>query len=385
MPWNNQGGGPWGSGPKGPWGSGPQSSGPTPPDLEEFLRRGQDKLRSVMPGGSLGGRGVFLIAILAFMFWVGSGIYFVQPDELGVVLRFGEYVRDAQPGANYHLPYPIETALTPKVTRVNRIDIGIRVVEAPRRGGSSMRDVPEESLMLTGDENIVDVDFSVFWVIKPGKGASQYLFNIQNPEGTVKAVAESAMREAIGRSEIQPILTGARTSTELSVQELMQKTLDSYGSGILVQQVQMQKVDPPAQVIDSFRDVQAARADLERLQNEAQTYANRVVPDAKGRAAQILQIAEGYKQQAVAEAKGQSARFLKVYDEYKKAPDVTRQRIYLETMERILGGAEKLVYDGGNSASAQGVVPYLPLNELTPRRAPPATTPQPQQPTGATR
>src|SRR6266853_1791406 len=268
MPWNNQGGGPWGSGPKGPWGSGPQSSGPTPPDLEEFLRRGQDKLRSVMPGGGLGGRGVFLIGILAFMFWVGSGIYFVQPDELGVVLRFGEYVRDAQPGANYHLPYPIETALTPKVTRVNRIDIGMRVVEDARRGGSSVRDVPEESLMLTGDENIVDVDFSVFWLIKPD-GAGDYLFNIQQPGGTVKAVAESAMREVVGHSEIQPILTGARQNVEVAVEDLMQKTLDSYNSGIQVTQVQMQKVDPPAQVIDSFRDVQAARADLERLQNEA--------------------------------------------------------------------------------------------------------------------
>ena len=245
-----------------------------------------------------------------------------------------------------------------------------------------MRDVPEESLMLTGDENIVDVDFTVLWRIKPD-GVGNYLFNIQNPEGTVKAVAESAMREVIGRSNIQPILTGARTSTEQGVQELMQKTLDHYGSGIQVAQVQMQKVDPPAQVIDAFRDVQAARADLERLQNEAQTYANRVIPDARGRAAQIVQIAEGYKQQAVAEAKGQSARFLKVYDEYKKAPDVTRQRIYLETMEHILGGAEKLVYDGGGSA--QSVVPYLPLNELTPRRQPPGASGQPQQQSGATR
>jgi membrane protease subunit HflK len=192
-------------------------------------------------------------------------------------------------------------------------------------------------------------------------------------------VAESAMREVIGRSNIQPILTGARTTTEQAVQELMQKTLDSYGSGILVQQVQMQKVDPPAQVIDAFRDVQAARSDLERLQNEAQTYANRVVPEARGRAAQILQVAEGYREQAIAEAKGQSARFLKVFEEYKKAPDVTRQRLYLETMERILGGSEKLVYDGGGS-SAQSIVPYLPLSELTPRR-PPATptTGQPQQ------
>jgi membrane protease subunit HflK len=179
------------------------------------------------------------------------------------------------------------------------------------------------------------------------------------------------------------VLTGARTTTEANVQELMQKTLDSYGAGVSVQQVQMQKVDPPAQVIDAFRDVQAARADLERLQNEAQTYANRVVPDARGRAAQILQVAEGYKEQAIAEAKGQSARFLSVYDEYKKAPNVTRQRIYLETMERILGGAEKLVYDGG--ANAQGVVPYLPLNELSPRRQPPATSGQPQQQSGSTR
>lgn len=235
--------------------------------------------------------------------------------------------------------------------------------------------------MLTGDENIVDVDFTVLWRIKPD-GVGNYLFNIQNPEGTVKAVAESAMREVIGRTNIQPILTGARTTIEAGVQDLMQKTLDSYGAGILVQQVQMQKVDPPSQVIDAFRDVQAARADLERLQNEAQTYANRVVPDAKGRASQIVQVAEGYKGQAVAEAKGQSARFLDVYEEYRKAPDVTRQRIYLETMERILGGAQKLVYDGGGAGS-QGIVPYLPLNELTPQSPAAAKTAQPQS--GATR
>src|SRR6266699_5485302 len=190
----------------------------------------------------------------------------------------------------------------------------MRLVEDIRRS-TTMREAPEESLMLTGDENIVDVEFSVFWLVKPG-GVSEYLFNIQNPEGTVKAVAESAMREVIARSEIQPILTGARTLTESTVQELMQKTLDNYGSGIMVQQVQMQKVDPPAQVIDAFRDVQAARADLERLQNEAQTYANRVVPDARGRAAQITQNAEAYREQTVAEAKGATARFVKVYDEY---------------------------------------------------------------------
>jgi membrane protease subunit HflK len=377
MPWSNQGGGPWGSGGKGPWGSGPQQSGPTPPDLEEFLRRSQDRLRTVLPGGNLGGKGIAVIAVLAVGVWGFSGFFRVDPDELGIVLRFGQYVRDAKPGLNYHLPYPFESALTPKVTRVNRIDIGMRAVDELRRGSPS-RDVPEESLMLTGDENIVDVDFSVFWLIKPD-GAGNYLFNIQQPEGTVKAVAESAMREVIGRSNIQPILTGARTQTETTVQDLMQRTLDGYGAGIQIAQVQMQKVDPPAQVIDAFRDVQAARANLEQLQNEAQTYANKVVPEARGRAAQIVQAAEGYKEQAVAEAKGQSSRFLKVYEEYKKAPDVTRERIYLETMERVLGGSEKLIYDGGSSG--QGVVPYLPLNELTAKR--PATTGQ--QSSGGTR
>src|SRR5918998_586166 len=186
MPWSNQGGGPWGSGPKGPWGSGPQSSGPTPPDLEELLRRSQDKLKRVLPGGNLGGKGFALIGLAAVAIWLFSGFFRVEPDELGVVMRFGKYTRDAYPGLNYHLPYPVESVLTPKITRVNRIDVGMRVVEDMRRG-TSTRDVPEESLMLTGDENIVDVDFSVFWVIKPSiqgrpSGASDYLFNIQNPE-----------------------------------------------------------------------------------------------------------------------------------------------------------------------------------------------------------
>ncbi|ABD88804.1 FtsH protease activity modulator HflK [Rhodopseudomonas palustris] len=383
MPWKNQGGGPWGSGPKGPWGSGPQSTGPRPPDLEDLLRRGQDRLQQMLPGGHLSSMGIALVLVAALAVWGLSGFFRVQSEELGVVLRFGKHVRTVQPGLNYHLPYPIETVLLPKALRVSTISIGMTLVNDTARRGTAMRDVPEESLMLTGDENIVDVDFTVLWRISPD-GVGNYLFNIQNPEGTVKAVAESAMREVVGRASIQPILTGARTTTEASVQDLMQKTLDGYGAGILVQQVQMQKVDPPAQVIDAFRDVQAARADLERLQNEAQTYANRVIPDARGRASQILQVAEGYKEQAVAEAKGQSARFLKVYDEYRKAPDVTRQRIYLETMERILGGADKLVYDGGGAGS-QGIVPYLPLSELSSRRPPAATPGQPQQQSGSIR
>jgi modulator of FtsH protease HflK len=371
MPWSNQGGGPWGSGGKGPWGSGPQPSGTPPTDLEELLRRSQDRLRSVIPGGNLGGKGIGLIVLAAVLIWGFSGFFRVEPDELGVVLRFGAQVREVPPGLNYHLPYPIETVLTPKALRVNKIDIGMRMVEDSRRG-STVRDVPEESLMLTGDENIVDVDFSVLWRIKPN-GVGEYLFNIQNPEGTVKAVAESAMREVIGRSDIQPILTGARQGIETGVQELMQKTLDSYGAGVSVQQVQLQKVDPPSQVIDSFRDVQAARADLERAQNEAQTYANRVVPEARGRAAQILQAADAYKSQTVAEATGQTSRFGKIYDEYKKAPEVTRKRMYLETMERVMAGTDKIILDS-NGQSGSGVVPYLPLNELrrpqTPAAAP---------------
>src|SRR3982751_3005605 len=376
MPWKNQGGGPWGSGPKGPWGNGPQPVGPRPPDLEDLLRRGQDRLQQIMPGGYFSGIGITLIVLLIVAFWLLSGFFRVQSEELGVILRFGKHVKTVNPGLNYHLTYPIETVLLPKALRVSTISFGMTLIDDPARRGRTMRDVPEESLMLTGDENIVDVDFTVLWRIKPN-GVGNFLFNIQNPEGTVKAVAESAMREVIGRSQIQPILTGARNTTEQAVQELMQKTLNSYGAGVQITQVQMQKVDPPAQVIDAFRDVQAARADFERLQNEAQTYANRIVPDARGRAAQILQVAEGYKEQAVAEAKGQSSRFQKVYDEYKKAPDVTRQRIYLETMERIFGGAEKLVYDGGGS-SGQSIVPYLPLSELTPRRPAAAAQPQPQ-------
>jgi len=354
MPWSNQPGGPWSSGPRGPWGSGPQQQGPRPADLEEFLRRSQDRLRGFLPG-NFGGRGILLIAVAALVLWGFSGFFRVEPDELGVVLRFGKYVRQVEPGLNYHLPYPIETALTPPALRVIKTDVGMR------ESGAGERDVPEESLMLTGDENIVDVHFSVLWKVKPN-GVGDYLFNIQNPEGTVKAVAESAVREVIGRNNIQPIITSSRDAIQTEVLELMQKTLDSYHAGIQIQQVQLQKADYPAQVIDAFRDVQAARSDLERVQNEAQTYANRVIPEARGRAARIIQDAQAYRAQVVANAKGQTSRFLQVYAQYKKAPDVTRQRIYLDTIERILAGTDKTIIDTGTKGP--GVVPYLPLTEL---------------------
>jgi membrane protease subunit HflK len=371
MPWSNQSGGGNGGGWKGgggggggPWGQGP---GNQPPDLEEMLKRSQDRMKQVMHGGGIPGPLAFLAAVAAAAVVAWYAFFFrVDPDELGVVMRFGEFVRQEPPGLHFRLPYPIEEVVKPKVTRQNIIEIGMRSAAFDRGfGGAGVQDVKEESLMLTGDENTVDIDFVVYWRIKD---AEQYLFNIQNPDNTVKEVAESAMREVVGQSNIQPILTEARAKTELAVLNLIQQTLDSYQAGIQIDQVTLQKVDPPADVIDAFRDVQAARADKERLQNEAFAYANKVVPEARGEAERILQAAEGFKQGTVAEAQGQTARFLKVYDEYKKAPDVTRKRIFLETMERVMGDTDKIILD---SKSGQGVVPYLPLDQLQQRRQAP--------------
>ena len=368
MPWSNQSGGGgngggWkgGGGGGGPWGQGPGSQ---PPDLEEMLKRSQDRMKQVMHGGGIPGPLAFLAAIVASAVVAWYAFFFrVDPDELGVVMRFGEYVRQEPPGLHFRWPYPVEEVIRPKVTRQNIIEVGMRSASFDRGfGGAGVQDVKEESLMLTGDENTVDIAFVVYWRIKD---AAQYLFNIQNPDNTVKEVAESAMREVVGQSNIQPILTEARQKTEAAVFQLMQQILDGYQSGIQIDQVTLQKVDPPGEVIDAFRDVQAARADKERLQNEAFAYANKVVPEARGEAERILQGAEGFKQQTVAEAQGQTARFLKVYDEYKKAPEVTRKRIFLETMERVMGGTDKVIID---SKSGQGVVPYLPLDQLQQRR-----------------
>ena len=367
MPWSNQsgGGGGWKSGNGGgPWGQGPSGGGGggQQPDLEEMLKRGQDKVKQVMHGGGIPGPLLLLIGAVAVAVIVWQAFFFrVNPDELGVVMRFGEFIRKDPPGLHPRWPYPIEEVRLPKVTRQNIIEVGVRTPSAGRATGG--RDERAESLMLTGDENIVDIDFVVFWRIND---AEKYLFNIQNPDTTVKEVAESAMREVVGQSNIQPILTQERQKTEEAVQKLMQKTLDSYGAGIRIDQVQLQKVDPPAEVIDAFRDVQAARADMERLQNEAYGYANKVVPEARGEAENILQAAEGYKQKVVNDAAGQTSRFNQVYDEYKNAPDVTRKRMYLETMERVLGGTDKIIID---SKSSQGVVPYLPLDKLRSKAA----------------
>jgi membrane protease subunit HflK len=346
----------------GPWDFRPPSWNPRQRDFDEHIRRAQERLKTWFSGGKFGGRGTAIIAVAAIAIWALFGFFRVQADEDGVVLRFGKIDRVVQPGLHYHLPYPIEQVLTPKVTRINRVDMGMRLAGDIRRVAVG-QEVPEEGLMLTGDENIVDVNFAVFWRVSPAaNGTTDYLFNVRNQESTVRAVAESAMREVIGRSSLQPILTEGRRIAEGAVHELMQATLDHYGAGVLVTQVQLQKVDPPQQVIDSFRDVQAARADAERAQNQAQAYANRVIPEARGKAAQILQAAKAYREQTVVEAKGQAARFVKVYDEYAKAPEVTRKRLHIEAMERPFGGKEKIIIDA--EASGSGVVPYLPLNEL---------------------
>ena len=246
---------------------------------------------------------------------------------------------------------------------MNRVTIGQFADD--QATGTAGRDIPEESLMLTGDENIVDIDFSVFWVIN---NASDFLFNMEDPEGTVKAVAESAMREVVGRSNIQPLLTQARQITETDVQKLIQDTMDGYDAGVQITQVQLLKVDPPGEVIASFRDVQAARADQERLQNEAQTYANRVIPEARGQASQITEAAIAYRDRIINEAQGQADRFSQVLESYLASPDVTRRRMYLETLEEVFSTTDKVIID--EKAGGTGVVPYLPLDQLNRSRQP---------------
>ncbi|MDC1148152.1 FtsH protease activity modulator HflK [Pelagibacteraceae bacterium] len=352
-------GSPWGSGgndrPSGNGGGG----GNRPPNIDDLANQFQDSLKKMFPGKKVpgGNKPIIIFGIIILGLWLASGFYRVLPDEQGVVLRFGKYVNQTQPGLHYHLPYPIETAVTPKVTRVNRIDVGYRSAADTGRA-TSVSDVPEESLMLTGDENIVDIDYSVFWIIKD---AGKFLFNIQAPEDTVKSVAETAMREVIARYDIQSILTEGRAQVEIDTQEIMQEILDSYDSGISITQVQTQKADPPNQVIDAFRDVQAAKADKERAQNEAESYANDVIPRARGEAAQVLQQAEAYKREVVALAEGEASRFLSIYNEYRKAKTVTQERMYLETMEKVMTDINKIIID---KESGSGVVPYLPLPEL---------------------
>ena len=370
MPWTNQGGGgPWGprggdggsggDNGSGNWGSGGSGGGPQGPDIEELVRRSQDKLRGLLPG-NLGGRGFSLIVVLALAVWMGSGFYTIAPEEQGVVLRFGDYSKTSQPGLNYHFPYPVESVIKVPVLTVRRVEIGYRT--APANSRVPGRNLDDESLMLTGDENIIDVNFVVQWAVKD---AGAFAFNVRNPSQTVKDAAESSMREVIGTSDIASALSEGRQEVAQRTHALLQGVLDDYESGILVTELLLQRADPPPAVIESYRDVQRAKADQERLINEADAFKNRVVPEANGQAAQLRAEAQAYKEQVVARAEGAAQRFVSVYEEYREAKVVTKQRIYLETMEKVLQDMNKVVIDSGQGGA--GVVPYLPLPELQKR------------------
>jgi membrane protease subunit HflK len=357
MSWNNQGGGPWRSPGQGPWGQGPAS--PPPSDLEEWLRRIQEGLRGLFPGGGGGGfgfgaRGLVLVVLVVLLAWFGLGsFYSVQPNEVGVNLVFGRYTGKTAAGLNTNWPWPVGTVIKVPVWDQQITEVGYR-------GGVDNLDNFAESQMLTGDQNIVNVRFRVIWQIDPAD-PEDYVFNILYPKETVKAVAESIMREVVGLKTIDGVLTSDRKSIEPDVRDRMQKVLEGYHAGVLVKQVQLQSVDAPSQVISAYRDVTAAQQDQQRAVNDADTYANRVVPEAEGAAARIVAEAKAYRAQTILEATGQSARYSQVYAQYKNAPGVTRERIYLETMERVLGGMNKTILDAGGAATP---VPYIALDPL---------------------
>jgi modulator of FtsH protease HflK len=365
MSWNNQGGGPWRPPGRGPWGQGPAGPQPTG-DLEEIIRRVQEALGRLAPGGGSGSGGsgggfrartvafAILAAILVWFVW--GTFYSVQPNEVGINMVFGRYTGKTAAGLNTNWPWPIGS-----VIKVPVWDQQITEVGYSSSGGAT--DIPEESQMLTGDKNIVDVHFRVNWQIDPAH-PEDYVFNILRPRETVKAVAESIMREVVGLKTIDGILTTDRKSVETDVQRRMQDVLDGYRAGVLVKQVQLQSVDAPSQVISAYRDVTAAQQDQQRLVNEAETYANKVVPEAEGGASRILAEAKAYREQTILEAKGQTSRYTQIHDQYKKAPEVTRERMYLETMERVLGPMDKTIVDT-NSVSPP--VPYIALEPLQPR------------------
>ena len=364
----NDGGsrGPWGGGDRGGRGGGGGGGGQPPvPDIDEIVRKGQEQLKILMGGrrggsggrggagaggGGLGARGLGLIALVAVGLWLMMSFYSVRPEEQSVELTFGECRGDCigQPGLNF-APWPIVTRDIVTVTRENTVEIGTGTL----RGASS-------GLMLTGDENIVDIGFQVVWNVRD---PAQFLFNLADPESTIEAVAESAMRGVVSRSELSPILSRDRGIISQEVQELIQTTLDDYGSGVNIVRVNFDKADPPEQVIDAFREVQAARQERSTLQNRADAYANQTLAAARGNSAQVLQEAEGYRAQVVNAAEGEASRFSAVLEEYVKAPEVTRKRLYLETMEGVLGDVQMFLMDAPNGSS-QGLVPYLPLNEL---------------------
>jgi len=360
MSFKSQGGGPWGGGGN-QGGGGPR--GPQPPDIEDMIRKGQENIKRFVPGGSGGARGIALIALAVIVLWAAMNVpYRVQPGENGIELLFGKYVKRTSPGLNFWFPAPIGEVIKVNVDRTNTINVGFRGAGEVGRG-TGVRDVAQESLMLTGDQNIIDIDFVIQWRIK---NAADFLFKIRNPEATIKIAAESAMREVIGRTSLEEALTVKRQQVQDQTLKLLQEILDSYGAGVAIAKIQLQKVDPPNDVIDAFNDVQRAKQDQERKVNEAVAYENDIVPKARGQAQQMIQDAEGYKQKMINEAEGEAQRFLSVYNAYKGNKDVTRRRIYLERMQDVLSKTDKVIIDQGG-AKGQGVVPYLPLPELKKR------------------
>ncbi|MEC7441976.1 MAG: FtsH protease activity modulator HflK, partial [Pseudomonadota bacterium] len=363
------GGGPWGNnggsgGSGSPWGrgTGGQGGGQTPPDIDEVIRRGQAKLKGLLPKGFGGWKAGMLIALVLLGIWAANGFYRVQPNQEGVPVLLGRFVgTTTNPGLHWNWPAPIGKVYTPDVTAENRIEIGLRTSGESSRRGASVRDMPEESQMITGDENIVDIDFVVFWRISD---APNYLFNIRNPDETVKMAAESVMRAIIGQTPIQEALTSRREDIEARTLSSLQKLMSEYQAGIQVRQVQLLAVLPPKNVIDAFDEVSRARQDMDRLKNEAEAFRNDIVPRARGEAQQLLQGAEAYRQEVVNRAQGDANRFNSVYQAYRQSKDVTTTRIYLETLETIFSNVNKVIIDSEVGKAGGGVVPYLPLPEI---------------------
>jgi membrane protease subunit HflK len=403
MAWNNNSGGPWGGGGGsgggsggggGPWGGGGGGGnrgggggpfgGRRPPDMEDVIRRGQERLKNLIPGGFGTYKGILLIVALAAVIWLGTGLFRVQPNQQAIQLVFGKpYGKPVEPGLHYNLPSPIGNVVVVDVQNQRQIVLGARGSQATAPYSRGTRPTSTENLMLTGDENIVDIEYAVLWQIKD---VFKYAFDVRNPEQNVRDAAEAAMREVIGKSNLQYAQTEGRSRIEQDTKDLLQRILDEYGLGVRISQVQLQRVDPPPEVIAAFRDVQAARADKEKSINEANTYRNQVLPRAKGEAESIIQRSEAYKAQIVARANGDAQRFSQVYEQYAKAKDITTERLYLDTMEEVLRNVNKVLVDK-NASGTGGVLPYLPLPELKSNQAQGVTQPprQTQPAQGATR
>ena len=365
MPWESNGGGGGRNNNGGPWGQAPGGGGNGPrrpgggntPNLEDILNRGRDQFRGGVPGGrwALIGGALALVA-----FWALNSIYTVDPQEVGVELRFGAPKPElSMPGLHFHL-WPIETVERVTVT-VNQTTIGSAAAGARSSG--------DDGLMLSGDQNIVDVRFSVFWAVA---NPVDYLFNVRDPEDMVRNAAESAMREVVGRRPANDVFRDDQAGIEAQVQQITQTILDSYGLGVDVSQISIEGAAPPAEVADAFNEVQRAEQDEDRVQEEARSYANTLLGDARGRAAALREDAAAYTNRVVQEATGEAERFNAIYAEYVNAPEVTRKRLFLETMEEVLGGSEKVLIESG--ANGQGVIPYLPLPELRPGATTTTTT-----------